>query len=75
MIRLNTNPVIVQFFKKFYEKSGEAKRCGRFNIDYQKTRKTEACLRHETDSVKPDKGCSGLCCRVVLNNLYLTVFI
>jgi len=33
MMRLDTNPVIVKFYKKFYEKSGEAKRFGRLNID------------------------------------------
>ena len=37
--------------------------------------KTDACLRHETDSVKPDKSCFGTHCRTVLNNLYLIVFI
>ena len=59
----------------FYEKKYEAKRFGRFNYDYLIIEKTETCLRHETDSVKPDKGCSGTHCRTVLNNLYLFVFI
>ncbi len=59
----------------FYEKKYEAKRFGRFNYDYLIIEKTEACLRHETDSVKPDKSGSGWRCGVVLNNLYLTVFI
>lgn len=59
----------------FYEKNYEAKRFGRFNYDYLIIGKTEACLRHETDSVKPDKSCFRSHCRVVLNNLYLFVFI
>ena len=59
----------------FYEKKSEAKRFGRFNYDYLIIEKTQTCLRHETDSVKPDKGCSGTHCRTVLNNLYLIVFI
>ena len=61
--------------RNFMKKNNEAKRFGRFNIDYRKTRKTGACLRHKTDSVKPDKGGFRWHCRVVLNNLYLTVFI
>ena len=59
----------------FNEKKYEAKRFGRFNYDYLIIEKTEACLRHETDSVKPDKSCFRTHCRTVLNNLYLIVFI
>jgi hypothetical protein len=57
------------------KKNNEAKRLGRFNIDYRKTRKTGACLRHKTDSVKPDKGGFRLHFKVVLNNLYIAVII
>jgi hypothetical protein len=59
----------------FYEKKYEAKRFGRFNYDYLIIEKTEACLRHETDSVKPDKSCFRTHFRTVLNSLYLSVFI
>ena len=59
----------------FYEKKYEAKRFGRFNYDYLIIEKTEACLRHETDSVKPDKGRFSVHYKVVLNNLYIAVFI
>jgi hypothetical protein len=59
----------------FYEKKYETKRFGRFNYDYLIIEKTEACLRYETDSVKPDKTCFRTHCRRVLNNLYLIVFI
>ena len=59
----------------FYEKKYGSKRFGRFNYDYLIIEKTEACLRHETDSVKPDKSCFRTHCRRVLNNLYLIVFI
>jgi hypothetical protein len=59
----------------FYEKNNEAKRFGRFNYDYLIIEKTVAYLRHETDSVKPDKSCFRSHCRAVLNNLYLFVFI
>ena len=37
--------------------------------------KTKACLRHDSDSVKPEKSCFRVRCREVLNNLYLIVFI
>jgi hypothetical protein len=57
------------------EKKYEAKRFGRFNYDYPKIGKTAACLRHEKDSVKPDKSCFRSHCRRVLNNLYLFVII
>ena len=59
----------------FYEKKSEAKRFGRFNYDYLIIEKTQTCLRHETDSVKPDKGGFRLHFKVVLNSLYLAVFI
>jgi hypothetical protein len=52
----------------FYEKNYEAKRFGRFNYDYLIIKKTEACLRHETHSVKPDKSCFRSHYRGVLNN-------
>jgi hypothetical protein len=32
--------------------------------------KTDACLRHEPDSVKPEKSCLRVGSREVLNNLY-----
>ena len=35
--------------------------------------KTRACLRHDSDSVKPEKSCFRVRCREVLNNLYLVV--
>jgi len=50
----------------FYEKNYEAKRFGRFNYDYHIIEKTAACLRHEADSVKPDKSCFRSHCRGVL---------
>ena len=59
----------------FYEKNYEVKRFGRFNYDYLIIEKTVVFLRHETDSVKPDKSCFRMHCRTVLNNLYLIVFI
>ena len=37
--------------------------------------KTGACLKHERDSVKPDKDRFRLRYKVVLNNLYLVVII
>jgi len=59
----------------FNEKKYEAKRFGRFNYDYLIIEKTAIFLRHEADSVKPDKSCFRRHCRAVLNNLYLSVFI
>ena len=59
----------------FFEKNYEAKRFGRFNYDYLIIEKTAVFLRHEADSVKPDKSCFRSQRRVVLNNLYLFVFI
>lgn len=59
----------------FYEKKYEAKRFGRFNSDYLTIEKTETCLRHEADSVKPDKSCFRTPWGMVLNNLYLFVII
>jgi len=41
MFRLNTNPVIIQFYKKFYEKGGEAKRFGRIILINKKLEKQE----------------------------------
>ena len=59
----------------FFEKNYEAKRFGRFNYDYLIIEKTAVFLKHEADSVKPDKGCFRSHRRLVLNNLYLSVFI
>ena len=59
----------------FSEKNYEAKRFGRFNYDYLIIEKTAVFLRHEADSVKPDKSCFRSHRRMVLNNLYLFVII
>ena len=59
----------------FYKKNDEAKRFGRFNYDYLVIEKTAVFLRHEADSVKPDKSCFRMHFRTVLNNLYLSVLI
>ena len=59
----------------FFENNYEAKRFGRFNYDYRIIEKTAVFLKHEADSVKPDKSCFRSHRLVVLNKLYLSVFI